>query len=212
MISTPTKNIQFWQPFLVLQMMHMCGVTLWNVGLYSRSFRNTATSGKSDWDSEQSKSVYWVWHHLPFNDFSLNVIPQVTVTVGEYWKQTSMMPFSIWHELIISVKYGILGTLHVQQGKKISYSILYCRRPQRFKLGVLPSTMAMIVTWHWLRVGPSDIYRTRTASFKDTLIIGVQHGSNRPVLQDGVPGCILIRCKLPNCFPILHAWKVYFEG
>ena len=36
--------------------------------------------------------------------------------------------------------------------------------------------MSMAATWHRLRVGPSDMYLTRKASFKDTLFIGMQQG------------------------------------
>ena len=71
--------------------------------------------------------------------------------------------------------------------------------------------MSMAVTWHRLRVGPSDMYLTRKASFKDTLLIGMHQGP-RPVLQDRVSDCTFTRYKHINCYLILHAHKIYFEG
>ena len=70
----------------------------------------------------------------------------------------------------------------------------------------------MAVAWHQLRVGPSDMYLTRKASFKDTLLIGMHQGGPRPVLKDHVSDCTFIRCKHPDCFPLLHVRKIYFEG
>ena len=46
------------------------------------------------------------------------------------------------------------------------------------KLGVLLPIMFMAVTWHLLRVEPTDSYLTRTASFKDILVIGMQQGKS----------------------------------
>ena len=39
--------------------------------------------------------------------------------------------------------------------------------------------MPMAVNWHQLRLGPSDMYRTWQASFKDTLSIGMHQGEPR---------------------------------
>ena len=73
--------------------------------------------------------------------------------------------------------------------------------------------LSMAVTWHRLRVGPSDMYLTRKASFKDTLFIGMHQrvpslGSRIVFRTD----CTFTRCKHPDCFPILHVRKTYFEG
>ena len=57
------------------------------------------------------------------------------------------------------------------------------------ELGVLLPIMSMAVTWHWLRVGPSDIHLTRKASFKDTLFIGMHQGESPP-------------CALWSCFEL----------
>ena len=72
--------------------------------------------------------------------------------------------------------------------------------------------MFMAVNWHRLRMGPSDMYLTREASFKDTLFIGMHEGEPHPVLQDRVSGCIFSRCNHRGCFPILHVRKIYFKG
>ena len=80
------------------------------------------------------------------------------------------------------------------------------------KLEVIQPSMSMAVTWHRLCMGPSDMYLTRKASFKDTLFIGMQQGKPFPVLQGRVSGCTFTKCKHPDCFPILHVRKVYFEG
>ena len=72
--------------------------------------------------------------------------------------------------------------------------------------------MSMAVTWHRLRVGPSDMYLIRMASFKDTLFIGMHQGEPHPVFRDRVSDCTFTRCKHPGCFPILHVRKIYFGG
>ena len=45
------------------------------------------------------------------------------------------------------------------------------QRTSGFKLGVFLPIMSVAVTWHWLRMGPSDMYLTRKASFKDTICL-----------------------------------------
>ena len=67
--------------------------------------------------------------------------------------------------------------------------------------------MFMAITWHRLRVGPSDMYYTRKASFKDTLFIGMHQGEPPPCAPGSCFGLYLTRCKHPDCFPILHVRK-----
>ena len=62
------------------------------------------------------------------------------------------------------------------------------------------------------REGPSDMYITRKASLKDTLFICMQHGIPLPVLQGRVLCCTFTRCKHPDCLPMLHVRRIYFEG
>ena len=81
-----------------------------------------------------------------------------------------------------------------------------------YKLGFLLQIMSMVVSWHRLRVGLSDMYPTRKASFKDTLFIGMHQGEPRPVLPDRVMDCTFTWCKHPDCFPIIHVHEIYFEG
>ena len=80
------------------------------------------------------------------------------------------------------------------------------------KLGVIQPSMSMAVTWHRLRVGPSDMYLTRKASFKDTLFIGMQQGSPLPVFQGRVSGCTFTRCKHPDYFLCYMSGKYTLRG
>ena len=82
----------------------------------------------------------------------------------------------------------------------------------RIQVRVLLPIIPMAVRWHRLRIGPSDMYFTRKASFKDTLFIGIHQGDSHPVLQDHVSDCTFTRRKHPDCFPILHVRKMYLEG
>ena len=86
------------------------------------------------------------------------------------------------------------------------------QKTSRSKLGVLLPNMSMAVTWHQLRVGPSDMCLTRKASFKDTLFIGMHEGGPRPVFQGRNLECTFTRCKHPDCFSILYVRKIYSEG
>ena len=78
------------------------------------------------------------------------------------------------------------------------------------KLGGLLTIMSMAVTWHRLRVGPTDMYLTRKVSFKDTLVIGMQQGKPSDCAPGLCFGLFYTRCKHPYCSPILHVRKAYF--
>ena len=73
----------------------------------------------------------------------------------------------------------------------------------------------MAVTFHGLRVGPSDMYLTRkvflNVCIKDTLFKGMHQGEPRPVPRGRVSDCTFTTCKHPDCFPILHVRKIYFD-
>ena len=58
------------------------------------------------------------------------------------------------------------------------------------KLGVLLPIMSMAVTWHRLRVGPSDMYLTVKASFKDTLFKGMHQGEFPPCMCVCLHSCV----------------------
>ena len=80
------------------------------------------------------------------------------------------------------------------------------------KLRVLLRIMSMAITRHWLRVGPSDMYRTRKASFKDTLVIGVQQGKCYACAPGSYFRLYFTRCKHEDCDAISQVHKVHFEG
>ena len=65
-------------------------------------------------------------------------------------------------------------------------------------LGVFLSIMSMVVTWHLLRAGGSDMYPTRKVSFKGTLVIGVQQGNPSACAPGSCLGCNFTRRKHPD--------------
>ena len=67
----------------------------------------------------------------------------------------------------------------------------------------------MAVTWHRLRVGPSDMYLSRKASFKDTLVIDVQQGKPSACAPGSCLGWSFTWCNHADCFRILHVRKIY---
>ena len=79
------------------------------------------------------------------------------------------------------------------------------------KLGKIPPTMSMVVTWHRSRLGPLDMYLTRKALLNDILVIGVQQGKPSDCASR-VSGCTFTTCKRPDGFPILHVRYVCFGG
>ena len=70
--------------------------------------------------------------------------------------------------------------------------------------------MSMAVTWRQLRVGPSVMYLTRKASFKDTLFIGMHQGESPPYATLMQTSIIIIPPALQDSYfiiPIVH-WPI----
>ena len=157
MTLTPTTNSEQKQPFLIPQIMYMCGIALKSIWLYSWSFETRATSGIPSWNGEKSTSdcpYYLACHRLSFNVLAKIITHRVFATEIEALGQIFVMSSSVWNKITTGVKCLVWVTVYVQKGMKISCPILYCRRPH----DLLPY-ISVAVTWHQSRVQPSDKYQ-----------------------------------------------------
>ena len=102
MTQTLTRDSHQTQPFLIPQVMCMCGTALWNVWVDSWSFTIRACSGKHDWHIEQSKpDVRYcsLCRRLLFNDSLQKITHNVSTTGDDSSECIFAISSSIWHKL-----------------------------------------------------------------------------------------------------------------